>query len=200
MHVLVIICASCLAAVRVIWLGDFLRCCLAAGGAESKLLPRLRQASRRARTITTARLEASDDDSGAHGLFLNLSDRQFDTSLIGGSVALAAWTQLFVSSSAGPAAALSDITLAVLFGGALVLLSFPLLFRASGLHLTYIGRETGSAVGFGLIVLSLCSAMIDLGDVFASSLGTVLCILVVLRDAFETRQQVALNRYLPSSS
>jgi hypothetical protein len=81
----------------------------------------------------------------------------------------------------------------VLFAGALVLISFPLVFRVRGLHLTYIGRETGASVGFGLIVLSLCSAMIDLGNGFVSWSAAVLCTVVVLRDACETRQQVRLT-------
>lgn len=90
--------------------------------------------------------------------------RQIETVLVGGSIALAAWTQLFVSSASSPANRLSGTTLSLLFTGASVLLVVPLLFRTAGRLVTASYRGLATYAGFGAVALSLGSAIVDLRD------------------------------------
>lgn len=115
-----------------------------------------------------------------------------DTLLVGGSVGLAAWSQLFVSSGTEPASRLSGLTLGLLLSGAACLIIGPLLWRSEGLHLTLMGRTTAMHVGFGLIAFSLASAVLDLGlPLLAGVVSIVVVVLIGLRDGAEVITWVA---------
>ncbi|OXM60009.1 hypothetical protein CF165_44750 [Amycolatopsis vastitatis] len=145
------------------------------------------------RVTTTSKLEGYRTEA-LHQATLGLSERQLDTSLVGGSVALAAWTQLFVSSESTPGSSISDTSLSLLFIGALALIAAPILFRTEGIHLTFIGRETGSHLGFGLVILSLLSMAADLSiSWLITALAVLVGALLVLRDVSEVTRHVQLQ-------
>lgn len=122
--------------------------------------------------------------------------RRVETVLVGGSIALAAWTQLFVSSDNGPASRLSGQTLALLFLGAGVLLVVPLLFRTEGRLVTSSYRGLATYTGFGLIVLSLTSAVVDLLDGWYEIVAVIFALLLLAREVLELRDAlVELRRY-----
>ena len=121
--------------------------------------------------------------------------RRVETVLVGGSIALAAWTQLFVSSESGPASRLSGETLGLLFLGAGVLLVVPLLFRTEGRLVTSSYRGLATYTGFGLIVLSLTSAVADLLNGWYELAGLVVALLLLTREALELRDALLELRY-----
>ncbi|MFF3227229.1 hypothetical protein ACFYV7_30840 [Nocardia suismassiliense] len=146
---------------------------------------------RRMRSVTTAELETGHSPSSeVHEAILKISDRQLDVTMVGGSVALAAWSQLFVSSASGPASKISGETLGLLFFGSLVSITAPILFRVSGIHLTYIGREFASSVGFGSIALALASAISDLVTGWPALSAYLIAAAVVVRHAFDVWRQI----------
>jgi hypothetical protein len=180
--------------IRLLWPVDYLRRFYrSTSGAAWHERPRF--SLQRSMGATTSALEGSTT-AGDHQAALGVSDKQLDTSLVGGSIGLAAWTQLFVSSSSGPAQALKPETLSLLFAGCLILLSAPLFFRVPGLHMTYIGRECGSSLGFALVTISLFSMMADLLAPGWIWIPVVIATLLVVRDAADVIQQLLLQRIL----
>jgi hypothetical protein len=155
-RVLVVSLVALALLVRVVWFVDFFRRCWKASGGCST---RWRQTWERS-------LRTSNELQGGaperHNVLLQQESRRLETMLVGGSVALAAWTQLFVSSGDDPASRLSELSLGLLFAGAFCLISGPLFWRAEGLHLTLMGRTAMLHLGFNLIVLSLTSTVLDL--------------------------------------
>jgi hypothetical protein len=183
--------AGILVAGRLIWLGDYLRRCLEA--ADGRGFRKTWAAVGHARMTTTSTLEGLEDDD-SHQETIGISERQLDTSLVGGSVALAAWTQLFVSSATGPGSTISSTSLSLLFAGALVLIASPMIFRTEGVHLTYIGRAIGSNGGFGLVILSLLSMVTDLVPGFVAVAAVATGTALVARDGFEVVRHLQLQR------
>jgi hypothetical protein len=176
---------------RLIWLGDYLRRCLKA--ADGHGFRKAWSTVGHVRMTTTSKLEGlADDDS--HQETIGISERQLDTSLVGGSVALAAWTQLFASSAGQPGSSISGTSLSLLFTGALVLIAAPMLFRTEGVHLTYIGRAIGSHGGFGLVILSLLSMVTDLVPGFVAVVAVVTGTALVARDSVEVVRHLQLQR------
>ncbi|GAA4529098.1 hypothetical protein [Amycolatopsis samaneae] len=183
--------AAALATGRAVWIADYLRRC--AKAAPGHGIDKIKAATKGIRTTTTSKLIGYHDET-LHKTTLGLSERQLDTSLVGGSVALAAWTQLFVSSDSTRGSHLSNTSLSLLFIGALALISAPILFRTEGIHLTYVGRESGSYVGFGLVILSLLSMAADLSiNWFVTVLVVLLGVLLTVRDVIEVTRHVQLQ-------
>jgi hypothetical protein len=118
--------------------------------------------------------------------------RQIETVLVGGSIALAAWTQLFVSSASSPANRLSGTTLSLLFTGASVLLVVPLLFRTAGRLVTASYRGLATYAGFGAVALSLGSAIVDLRDGWYELVGLALAVALVVRELVECRVNLSV--------
>ena len=110
--------------------------------------------------------------------------------LVGGSIGLAAWSQLFVSSGSSPASRLSGLTLGLLFAGSFALICGALLWRSEGLHLTMMGRTATLHVGFGVIALSLASAVLDLDLPVAGFATVCVAVLIGLRDVAEVRSWI----------
>lgn len=116
--------------------------------------------------------------------------RRVETVLVGGSIALAAWTQLFVSSQNPPTNRLSAITLSLLFVGASVLLIVPILFRSTGRLATTLYRQLATYVGFGAVLLSLCGITVDLLDGWYEYAALTVAALLIGRDLAETGREI----------
>ena len=139
--------------------------------------------------------EATADDAEHRQQFVE-SARQVDTLLLIGSVALAAWTQLFTGSGQAPGNALSGLTRGLLLASAIILIAGPGLFRSTGSQFTFMGRETATIVGFAALVLSLASALADLFGTTGALVGFAIAAALVLRDAFEIRNLIGSHQYL----
>jgi hypothetical protein len=165
---------------RLVWFGDFFRRCWKATAGHGHRV----RLTRTKATQTTNQLQQGVAEQ--HQRLLELEARRLDTMLVGGSIGLAAWSQLFVSSNpSSPASRLSGLTLGLLFAGAACLIAGPLLWRGEGLHLTLMGRSAALHVGFGLIALSLSSAVLDLHLPVAAAVGIAVVLLIGVRDMAE---------------
>jgi hypothetical protein len=170
-----------MAAARTIWIGDYLRRCWTATAGSPR---RARQAWSGILRTTNQLQEGTPE---RHQKLLDLESRRLDTMLVGGSIGLAAWSQLFVSSGSAPASRLSGLTVGLLFAGSFALVCGPLLWRSEGLHLTMMGRTATLHVGFGVIALSLASAVLDLDLPVAGFAAVCVAVLIGLRDVAEVR-------------
>ena len=143
----------------------------------------------------------SEEQADKHRRQFKESLQQFNTSLVIGAVALAAWTQLFTAAESSPGADLSPLTRNLLLISSLLLLVGPSVFRASGRHLTFIGRECTAGVGYSGLVLALSSVLVDLFNASVAAIGIALSVLVSVRDLMETWQQIKNQRQinLPSA-
>lgn len=169
---------------RVIWIGDYLRRCWNATAGSQGRVRRARSGVLR----TSNQLQGGTPDR--HQKLLELESRRLDTMLVGGSIGLAAWSQLFVSSGSPPASELSGLTLGLLFAGSFALICGALLWRSEGLHLTLMGRTATLHVGFGVIALSLASAVLDLDLPVAGFAAVCVAVLIGLRDVAEVRSWI----------
>lgn len=140
--------------------------------------------------------EAAEAVSARHREFFAASAKQVETLLLVGSVALAAWTQLFTGSGQHPGDTLSSLSKGLLLTSALILIGGPGLFRWTGGHLTYIGRESTTMVGYAALVLSLASMVADLLGVAGAIVALLIAVLVAARDFFETRMLIGSHQYL----
>lgn len=173
------ICTGCLLAVVVVavagrigWFGDYLRRCWQ--GTRTKQ-QRVRRAWRTARR-TSNQLQRGKPER--HFRLLDLEAHRLDIVLVGGSIALAAWTQLFVANSDQ----LSDRTLNLLLAGAACLIAGPLVWRSEGTHLTMMGRLSSLETGFTLIAATLASVTVDLDNELAMTIALVAMLVIGLRD------------------
>jgi hypothetical protein len=161
---------------RIIWFGDFFRRCWKATAGQN---------CRRQRAWEKVRQSTNTLQQGTAERHLKLLEREthrLDVMLVGGSISLAAWSQLFVSSKTSPASQLSGLTLGLLFAGASSLIAGPLLWRSEGLHLTLMGRTAVLHIGFGLIALSLASTILDLRLRIVGVVGIAVVLLIALRE------------------
>jgi hypothetical protein len=161
---------------QIVWFGDFFRRCWKATAGENR---RPQLAWEKVRQSTN---QLQQGTAERHHKLLEQETRRLDVMLVGGSISLAAWSQLFVSSNASPASQLSGLTLGLLFAGASSLIAGPLLWRSEGLHLTLMGRSAVLHIGFGLIALSLASTILDLHLRAAGAVGIVVVSLIALRE------------------
>jgi hypothetical protein len=166
---------------RAVWIGDYLRRCWTATAGSPKRAQRAWPIILR----TSNQLQAGAPER--HQKLLKLEGRRLDTMLVGGSIGLAAWSQLFVSSRTPPASQLSGLTVGLLFAGSFGLICGSLLWRSEGLHLTMMGRTATLHVGFGVIALSLASAVVDLDLTVAAFAALCVAVLIGLRDVAEVR-------------
>jgi hypothetical protein len=193
-HVLVVSLVAVAVLTRVVWFADFFRRCWKASAGCSTQWRQTRERLLR----TTNQLQGGAPER--HNVLLQQESRRLETMLVGGSVALAAWTQLFVSSEEGPASRLSELSLGLLFSGAFCLIAGALFWRAEGLHLTLMGRTAALHMGFNLIVLSLTSVVLDLRTTAAVAVPVLsVALLIGLREVTEVlvwvRKIHALLRY-----
>jgi hypothetical protein len=132
-----------------------------------------------------------------HAALLEAARRQEDSILILGSLALAAWTQLYAAAgtSGSFAARLSDTTRALLFVGVLGLIVGSVLFRAEGSHVTYMGRDLMRSVGYAALAFSLASAI---HEVFAMPawVGVAIAITITTRELAKVMTLLRLDRSL----
>jgi hypothetical protein len=155
----------------------------------------VRAALKQTTTAVTLRKKKVPADQRAqrHVRTLEGARRQEETVLILGSLALAAWTQLYAAAGTDSlAAGLSDTTRALLFTGVIMLIAGSVLFRAEGLHFTLMGRELVRAVGYSAVVFSLASAI---PQVFGAPawVGVALAFLIAARDWAEVAKLIAAD-------
>ena len=126
-----------------------------------------------------------------HRRFFDISERQVETLLLIGSVALAAWTQLFTGSASGtPGAGVSGFSRNLLLVSAIILIAGPGLFRSNGGQVTYMGRESITMIGFGTLVLALSSFITDLFGTRGAVVAVVLALIIVIRDMVYLRSPI----------
>jgi hypothetical protein len=126
-----------------------------------------------------------------HRRFYDISERQVETLLLIGSVALAAWTQLFTGSASGtPGGGVSGFSRNLLLASAIILIAGPGLFRSNGGQVTYMGRESVTIIGFGTLVLALSSFIADLFGTRGAVAGVILALIIVIRDMVHLRSPI----------
>lgn len=86
---------------------------------------------------------------------------RLDASMVAGSVAFAAWTQLFVSAASGPATAISGFSLGLLFFSSVVLLAHQPLVGGS-INTVFRLRRLFTVTGYVGLVLSMASIAFDI--------------------------------------
>jgi hypothetical protein len=132
----------------------------------------------------------------SHQRTLDTSVHQVEILLLIGSVAFAGWTQLFAASGQFPGNQITGLSRALLLTASIVLIVGPGIFRSSGGHLTYMGRESMSAIGYSALVLALASVLADLGGSAGATIGAVMALAIVCREVLESRAAITANRYV----
>ncbi|MER5980070.1 hypothetical protein ABT142_26720 [Streptomyces sp. NPDC001857] len=155
---------------------------------------------KRALTATTAQTSETIKNNArlakVHAAALSEANRQFEACLLGGTLALAAWTVLFAAPPDGPISRIGNQTLSLLLIATTVLLSGPLLGRRNGSHLTFMIRETSTYVGFSASVFALCSAIADLAGKGWTVMALILAAAITVRDLIEDGVNISMNRDL----
>jgi hypothetical protein len=143
-------------------------------------------------------LSVTDEQRASrHRRFFDTSERQVETLFLIGSVALAAWTQLFTGSAAGtPGANLSGFSRNLLLASAIILIATPGLFRSNGGQVTYMGRESVTIIGFGSLILALSSFIVDLFGIRGTVVGVALALILVIREMIHMRSPIKALKWL----
>ncbi|MFH8577163.1 hypothetical protein [Streptomyces zaomyceticus] len=176
---------------RVVWILHYITLCVKSDlGMPIAPPPDQRDglAARWARTFRQTSAMVSNVDTHSrnlgrsHSRWIARARRQFDVSVLGGAIALAAWVQLFSSSDSEPTSELSSQTMTLLFLGAAILIAGPFVADAEGRHLTYMVRESAVRVGFSAILLSLCSLTVDIAAEHWRIVAHIAAVLVLLSE------------------
>ncbi|WP_328447582.1 hypothetical protein OG780_12420 [Streptomyces sp. NBC_00386] len=140
----------------------------------------------RATTVELAQGTESDEiKAKARELYDELAHNQLDASMLGGTIAAAAWSVIFVVDKPDePASRLSGVSVGLLFLGAVVLIAGPILAREGDRHFGLLLREAAIYVGFNAILFSFCSMAIELAS---TAWGVVALAIVVCATIRELR-------------
>lgn len=123
-----------------------------------------------------------------HEDFFETTRGQFNTLVLVGSIALAAWAQLFANAGTGLGKDLSEITRNLLLGASVTLLAAPLLFRSPSMEFSFLGRESLTSIGYTALILSLTSALADLFSAAGAVISVLIIAAILLTDFWETRE------------
>lgn len=129
--------------------------------------------------------ETSDARRARHEAFYETTRGQFNTLVVVGSIALAAWTQLFANSGTGLGGGLTSITRNLLFVASATLLAAPLLFRNPNQELSFLCRESFTSIGYTALVLSIASALADLFSAAGTVIAALTIAAILVTDALE---------------
>jgi hypothetical protein len=171
--------------VRLVWVGQFYRVYWRAGGPGRRLA-----AVKHASTISEAKAFSTAVGTEAQTMqiaMVSAADRLVESALLVGSIALAAWTQLFSAAGQRPASSLDPLTRHLLLCSSLVLIAGPALFRISGRAITSFGRASAAAVGYSALLVSLGSALADLFGTTGAIAAVLLAAVLVVVDIAEVR-------------
>jgi hypothetical protein len=171
--------------VRLVWVGQFYRVFWRAGGPGNRLA-----AVKHASTISETKAFSTAGGVDAQKMqiaMVSAAERLVESALLVGSIALAAWTQLFASAGQRPASMLHPLTRHLLLCAALVLVAGPALFRISGRAITSFGRASAAAVGYSALLVSLGSALADLFGTTGAIAAVLLAAVLVVVDIAEVR-------------
>jgi hypothetical protein len=195
---LLVVALLVVVALRLAWIGGYLWVFVRRRPQGGRLAA-VRRASR-ALTTQVYRVGGTPEQQAARRTrFFAAATGQVDTLLLIGSVALAAWTQLFAASGQVPGSLLAPITRDLLLISAGVLIAGPVLFRSAGGQLTFLGRESMMAIGFAALLFSLASATADVFGPAGAVVVVVVVAAVIGRDVAEMRLQLGLLRHLTTT-
>ncbi|GAA1186981.1 hypothetical protein GCM10009664_60790 [Kitasatospora gansuensis] len=124
--------------------------------------------------------------------YVEAARRQFETSLLGGTLAITAWSALY-AAHAGDGFQISGFSLGLLFIGAFSLVAGPVIVKAEALFVSYMIRESAGHVGFSALFFSLCSIAWDISGRAGGIPMAALSFLVVIGDL---KQDVTLIGFL----
>lgn len=129
-------------------------------------------------TVTLAQATESEQvKAEAKKVYKELASYQFDASMLGGTIAAATWSVIFVVDKPDePASRLSGVSVGLLFIGAVVLIAGPVLARHDKPLFGTLLRDSAIYVGLNAILFSFCSMAMDL----ASTPWRVIALLIVL--------------------
>ena len=151
-------------------------------------------------TLLTSDLYQGGDDQRrltVHQGVAAETNRMADTSLLVGTLALAAWTALFAVAGQAPASHVSPASRTLLLVGAAVLIAVPIFFRVPDRHTTYIGRRSGQYIGFSAVGLAFASIANDLlGGSAGYLIAAVGALALVVRDVLDTAGEIRDEREL----
>jgi hypothetical protein len=151
-------------------------------------------------TLLTSDLYQGGDDQRrltVHQGVAAETNRMADTSLLVGTLALAAWTALFAVADQAPASHVSPASRTLLLVGAAVLIAVPIFFRVPDRHTTYIGRRSGQYIGFSAVGLAFASIANDLlGGTTGYLIAAVGALALVVRDVLDTAGEIRDEREL----
>jgi len=145
-------------------------------------------------TATMAMLFGGGDS--AHEDYLSHEDRGVESMLVVGSIALAGWSQLYVAAGSQPANELAGVTVGLLFAGSAALLIAPVLSGPRAVYLSRLGRRSGFLVGYGMVALSLASAIHLAAPPALQWLGFGVVGLLIVKQWPEARADIALHRLM----
>jgi hypothetical protein len=131
-----------------------------------------------------------------HRRFFDASVQQWDSALLVGSVALAAWTQLFATFGERPAPPVSAFSQNMLLLSAITLVVVPGLFRSSGGEWTRLGRDAGMLVGFAMLIVALAGILDDLFGTWGSVAAVAVVAASSAREIAQVYQEIRLQNYL----
>ncbi|MFD8417151.1 hypothetical protein ACFV2Q_36350 [Streptomyces sp. NPDC059650] len=127
-----------------------------------------------------------------HEAFYAVTRGQFNTLVLVGSIALAAWTQLLATAGTGGGTALTSITRNLLLVASATLLVAPLLFRNPDQEFSFLGRECLTTIGYTALILSLTSALADLFPTTGTVIATIVVAAILVTDALEARDMATM--------
>jgi hypothetical protein len=172
-----------IAVARLAWLGHYLF--LVRGNLREGL------------SLPTSRLYGALSDAERQSVHEGVAvevNRLADTSLVVGTLAVAAWTALFAVADQPPGKQISSPSRDLLLVGGAALILAPLLFRIPDTHLTFIGRRSGLFIGLSAVGLAFGSFAYDLlhGPAHVA-IPLVIMITLAVRDLSDTAGELRLQ-------
>jgi catechol 2,3-dioxygenase-like lactoylglutathione lyase family enzyme len=194
-RIVVAVAAATVGAAHATRLGMFILRCFRGAAGEPHRLNAAQERLRRTGAQLFSGKESPDQEK--HRSFVESERARLNVTLVVGSIGLAAWSQLFVSSKGDPGDDLHGLTLGLLLGGSASLLAAPLLWRAEGLYLTTLGREAALDFGYACLGFALASVVVDLDVPVLAPLAVVLTALIAGRQVAEARTKIRLAKPVP---
>lgn len=127
-----------------------------------------------------------------HEAFYAVTRGQFNTLVLVGSIALAAWTQLLATAGTAGGNELTPITRNLLLAASATPLVSPLLFRNPDQEFSFLGRERLASIGYTALILSLVSALADLFSITGVVIATLVVAVILATDVLEARAMATM--------
>jgi hypothetical protein len=148
-------------------------------------------------TMVTSKLYQALDEAERQDVHEKIAaevNRLVDTSLLVGTLALAAWTALFAFAAQSSSTQISSGSRGLLLVGAGTLISAPLLFRVPDYYLTLIGRRSALFIGLTAVGLAFASIANDvLRGPARIIVPLVIVIILAVRELSDTISEIRLQ-------